>query len=148
MTNHLHVTYMVGLLSETIDEARSRNPLEILPHSPPGPVDISFAEDGRRGGVEIALPAQQMTARWVILEGEGRSHIVDYYQVVERGNPKRNAQRLAGMLLDASRPRSRKEVRGGFRLFVEPDPREPFRVERVVVRDFNGNVIGEASAPE
>jgi len=142
-SDHLHITYMVGLTSETNNESRSKNPLEILPHSEPT-VNASFLTDPSNT-VEITIPAQQNTIRWIILKGEGQTRIADYYDIVAKGTTNRNVQSQFGIYFDVAAPVDPYPAGGGMtHLFVSPDPSSSF-IDRVIVKDFNGNTLIDKS---
>jgi murein DD-endopeptidase MepM/ murein hydrolase activator NlpD len=140
-SNHLHFTYMVGLSSE----ARSKNPLEILPHSPIGTLSASFRSDGS-SKADISLPSHKMTVRWIILKGEGQTRILDYYAIVTQGSVPRNTQVQSGIVIDAAAPPSSEPVgRENFTLTVSPDSTNTFVLQRVILKDFNGSVLLDAA---
>lgn len=139
VTDHLHLTYMVGLLSESTSESRSKNPLEILPHTAPAGLTAVFTSSNT---VELSLPAHQMTVRWIILKGAGQTRLVDYYEVVSKGSTSRNDQSQSGIYLDAAAPpEPDPAARLNFKLTVRPDPVDAFTVERVILKDHKGNVL-------
>lgn len=138
-TDHLHLTYMVGLPSESTSESRSKNPLEILPHTAPSGITAMFVENN---SVEVTLAAHQMTVRWIILKGEGQTRLLDYYDVVARGSSNRNEQVQFGMHLNASAPPAPDPAAQlNFTLTVRPDPVTAFTVERVILKDVNGATL-------
>lgn len=138
-SDHLHLTYMVGLPSEVTSESRSKNPLEILPHGAPTGITATFAADN---SVAITLPAHRMTVRWIILKGGGRTRLLDYYDVVARGSDDRNEQVQFGMYLNASAPpEPDPAARLPFILTVRPDPVGEFPVQRIILKDFAGAVL-------
>jgi murein DD-endopeptidase MepM/ murein hydrolase activator NlpD len=140
-SNHLHLTYMVGLLSESTSESRSKNPMEILAHAAPTGVTATFKTDGSNS-VEISLPAHRMTVRWVILKGGGQTRLVDYYEVVAQGSTNRNTQSQYGVYIDAAAPPLADPVANqNFKLTVRPDPVSSFTVDRVILKDFNGATL-------
>jgi murein DD-endopeptidase MepM/ murein hydrolase activator NlpD len=139
-SNHLHFTYMVGLSSE----ARSKNPLEILPHTAVGTLSAGFRSDGSNK-VDISLPSHKMTVRWIILQGAGQTRMLDYYSVVTQGSVLRNTQVQSGISIDAAAPASPEPVgQENFRMTLGPDPADAFALQRVVLKDFNGNVLLDA----
>lgn len=152
-SNHLHLTYMVGLPSEATSESRSKNPLEILPHvalpttSPYLPA-ATFRNDGSNT-VDITLPAHRMTMRWAILMGGGQTRMLDYYEIVAQGSTARNDQNqpaAPGLRIDASAPPLPDPAGDqNFVLSLRPNPATDFTVQRVVLIDFLGNVILDAS---
>ncbi|MES2987734.1 MAG: peptidoglycan DD-metalloendopeptidase family protein [Pseudomonadota bacterium] len=136
---HLHLTYMVGLPSETTSESRSKNPLEILPHSAPPGLTAVFAGDN---SVEVSLPAHRMTVRWIVLKGGGQTRLVDYYEVVSKGSANRNGQSQSGVYIDATAPpEPDPAARLSFKLVVRPDPANAFTVDRIILKDFNGSTL-------
>jgi murein DD-endopeptidase MepM/ murein hydrolase activator NlpD len=137
-SNHLHLTYMVGLLSESTSESRSKNPMEILAHAAPTGVTAVFKTDGSNS-VEISLPAHRMSVRWVILKGAGQTRLVDYYEVVAQGSTNRNTQSQYGVYIDAAAPPlADPAANQNFKLTVRPDPVSSFTVDRVILKDFKG----------
>jgi murein DD-endopeptidase MepM/ murein hydrolase activator NlpD len=140
-TNHLHLTYMVGLLSESTSESRSKNPIEILAHAAPTGVSAVFKTDGSNS-VEVSLPAHRMSVRWVVLKGGGQTRLVDYYEVVAQGSTNRNTQSQYGIYIDASAPPLPDPAANqNFKLILRPDPVSSFTLERVILKDFKGNTI-------
>lgn len=154
-TSHLHLTYMVGLASESTNEARSKNPLEILPHaalptSAPYVPTVDFRNDGSNV-VDISLPIHRFTMRWAILRGENQTRMLDYYEIVSQGTSARNSQTqpaVSGITIDASSPLLPDPASDqNFTLSLRPDPANAFIVEQVRLVDFNGNVILDAARP-
>ncbi|MDP1581474.1 MAG: peptidoglycan DD-metalloendopeptidase family protein [Candidatus Didemnitutus sp.] len=140
-TNHLHFTYMVGLTSESVSESRSRSPLEILPHTTTTAATASFRNNGT-GIVDLFIPAQQNTIRWIILKGDGLTRLVDYYDIVAQGSTDRDTQRQYGVLFNVAAPTLAYPAGGGtVQIWVAPDPASDFPPERVIVLDFNGNTL-------
>jgi murein DD-endopeptidase MepM/ murein hydrolase activator NlpD len=147
-TPHLHFTYMVGLTSEANNESKSRNPLEIFPHtSPVGQVTATF-DYGANHRVRVQLPAQRNTIRWIILRGtksgQPFTRIVDYYDIVAQGSTNRNAQNQYGLNFDVDAPVQASPAGGGtINLYVKPASggSNSFDPNRIIIRDFNGNVI-------
>jgi murein DD-endopeptidase MepM/ murein hydrolase activator NlpD len=140
-SNHLHFTYMVGLSSE----ARSKNPLEILPYAAVGTITASFRTDSSNK-VDISLPSHKMTLRWIILKGEGQTRMLDYYSVVTQGAVLRNNQLQSGIAIDAAAPPSPEPLgQENFVLTVGSDPSNAFAVQRVILKDFNGSVLLDAT---
>ncbi|KRE45716.1 M23 family metallopeptidase [Paenibacillus sp. Soil724D2] len=139
-SDHLHITYMVGLTSETNNESRSKNPMEILPHSQPT-VTAAFRTD-TSNTVDINIPVQQNTIRWIILKGQGQTKIADYYDIVGQGSTNRNNQSQYGMYIDVDTPVDPYPAGGGnLHLFVRPDPVSSFIADRIIIKDFNGNTL-------
>ena len=146
---HLHITYMVGLTGPNINEARSRCPLELLPHTGPPAVTASFRTDGSNT-FDFALPAQQNTLRWVIVRGsDGLTRVLDFYDVIAQGLSARDAQNQYGLFLDASPPTLAYPAGGGtLRLSVGPSPDAPFTPTRLILKDYNGiTVLDRAARP-
>jgi murein DD-endopeptidase MepM/ murein hydrolase activator NlpD len=140
-SNHLHFTYMVGFSSE----ARSKNPMEILPHAAPGTITATYRTDGSNK-VDISLPSHQMTVRWIILKGNGQTRMLDYYSIVTQGSVPRNNQIQSGISIDAAAPPSPEPVaQENFKLTVGPDPANAFALQRVILKDFNGKVLLDAA---
>ena len=151
-SSHLHFTYMVGLTSESANESRSRSPLELLPYTPTAATTASFRENGSNT-VDITIPAQANTIRWIILRGAGGvTRVVDYYDVVAQGSTARDTQEQYGLVLNAAAPTIAYPGGGGtVQLWVRPDTNAPwgdFRPTRVTVLDFNGNTLVDRTAYE
>jgi murein DD-endopeptidase MepM/ murein hydrolase activator NlpD len=146
-SNHLHMTYMVGLVSEAVSEMRSKNPMEILPHTIPDTPTVAFANDATNK-VRITLPAHRMRARWLILKGGGQTRMVDFYQIVTQGSSPRNERSQSGIYIDASTPPKADPVsRQNFILSARPEPVTDFVPDQVILLDFEGNVIVDAPRP-
>lgn len=144
---HLHMTFFVGLASERNNESRSVSPLEVLPMSGVPAVTAMFRED-RSNTVDLYIPAQLNTIRWIMLQGEGQTRMVDYYDVVAQGSTRRDTQSQYGIFLDVARPDAPWPADGGtVHLWVRPDPARAFRVERIVVKDFNGITLIDQTRP-
>lgn len=138
--NHLHLGFMVDLPGDRVDERRSRNPLELLPHSaPPAPAAPMFPDSHT---VHLELPLQSMTVRAIHLEGEGEERVLDYYDVVALGSGPRNGQEQGGIVIDTDRPTG-----GSFPLILEVAPPR-FLVEGVVVLDIHGDTLISARRPD
>lgn len=151
-TNHLHFTYMVGLPTESNNETYSRSPLELLPHTPAtGLATAVFREDGSRT-VDLTIPAQHNTVRWIILRGVGVVRVVDYYDIVAQGSTPRDTQQQYGVELNVAAPTIAYPGGGGtVRLWVKPDAAMPggdFEPTRVTMLDFNGNPLVDRTAYE
>jgi len=140
-SEHLHLTYMVGLRSEKTSEMRSKNPLEILPHTSPSDISVDFKPGNQ---IEITFPTQNMTARWIVVKGADQARVLDYYQIVDQGSKKRDTPRQAGLFLRATGLNAPTDARSHFKLVLRPHPAGAFPVERVQVLDFNGKAIAEA----
>lgn len=146
-SNHLHFTYFVGLMSESSNEMRSRSPLEILPYSERPTVTANFANDSANT-VMLAFPAQQNTVRWIMLQGEGQTRLLDYYDVVAEGSTARDDQSQFGFHLEVAAPAQSYPAGGGMvNLWVRPDPVDSFALERVVVKDFDGVTLLDQTKP-
>jgi len=144
-SNHLHLTYFVGLASESNNESRSLSPLEILPYGDRPTVTANFRTDGSNT-VDLHLPAQQNTIRWIMLQGEGQTRFVDYYDVVAQGSTARDTQSQYGIYLNVAAPSQSYPADGGnVHLWVRPDPVGAFTVERIVVKDFDGVTLVDKS---
>lgn len=136
-TNHLHLTVFVGLTGTASDERRSVTPLELLPYSGRPNVTASFRATGNT--VDLYLPTQQNTIRWIMLQGQGQSRMVDYYDIVAQGSTPRDTQSQYGILLNTAAPAQGWPAPGGtVHLWVRPDPADAFEVERIVVKDYEG----------
>ena len=134
---HLHLGYFVDLSGNSVDERRSLNPLELLPHGDPEPITASFAE----GSVELDVPLRRMTIRSVELHGSEGRRAVDYYDVVARGSTARNERVQGGIRFSADRPSA-----GRFRLTLEPEPAD-LSPDRVVVIGIRGDTLLDARRP-
>lgn len=137
---HLHLGYMLNLPGDAGDERRSRNPLELLPHT--APVEVPAIEFLNDHAVRLLLPLQAMTVRSVSLHGEGQARTLDYYAVVALGSVPRNATVQDGIGIDAGQASA-----GRFPLTLQPSPAE-YRVERVVVVDIHGDTIADHHRPD
>ncbi|MFV8752481.1 M23 family metallopeptidase [Nannocystaceae bacterium ST9] len=134
-TPHLHLNYMVGIDHEGADEGLARNPLEILPHSTMPEPTVEFTDDA----VVLVVRVQPMTVQRVRLEGGGQVREVDYADIAARGNPERDEQSQNGVwfgVVDIDRET--------FEMTLRPDPPD-FMPERVVLTDFAGEVVFDAS---
>jgi hypothetical protein len=131
---HLHLTYFEGLPGNSVDERRSRNPLELLPHRPLEEVRLVSVE-GETGEIVLSLPLQNMTVQKVALVGSERTIVLDYYEIVSRGSSVRSGHVQDGVYISAS---GRRE--GRFQLTLRPeDPR--FGLRRVALQDFSGRTV-------
>lgn len=130
---HLHLGYMLHLSGNTVDERRSRNPLELLPHDAPQQMPTLEYLDPHT--VRLLLPLQAMTVRSISLMGEGSARTLDYYDVVALGSAPRNAEVHDEVRVMAGSPEN-----GRFPLTVSPDP-AGYAVKRVVVVDIHGDTI-------
>jgi murein DD-endopeptidase MepM/ murein hydrolase activator NlpD len=130
---HLHLTYLVGLTGSGIDERKSRNPLELLPHGAPVPPIISF-EAGR---VVVSLSPDMMTVRFITLYAAGVERTVDYYEVVKEGSTPRDTHVQSGISLDAGRP-----ANGRFPLYVSFQE-TGLVPTRIVLKDMYGMVLAD-----
>ncbi len=136
---HLHFGLFVGLSRDTQsrDERKSRNPLEVLPHTALQGVTVAFQGES----VVLDLPLQPMTLEVLELSGGGETRRVSYYDVVARGSSARDEQVQDGVHLDASRPSG-----GRFLLTLTPSP-GTFTPERITAIDFNGDTLFDAFRP-
>jgi|GEM_PF-741245 len=150
-SNHLHFTYFVGLASEASNEMRSRSPLELLPRTTDVGAQAVFSTNGSRT-VDILIPAQQNTIRWIILRGAGVTRLVDYYDIVGQGSTLRDNPNQSGLLLQVAAPTIPYPGGGGtVQLVVSPDPEAPwgdFEPTRITVLDFHGNTLVDRTAYE
>ncbi|MGH9886002.1 MAG: peptidoglycan DD-metalloendopeptidase family protein, partial [bacterium] len=135
-TAHLHVTYMQGLTGTANDEKKSRNPLEILPHTVPASPSLSWG-----ALITVPLPVQRMRVRSLTLADATSSRTVDYYAVVALGNPARDAQVQSGIYLEAGNPSG-----GTFPLRVRVDPAGAFTPTRLTLRYIDDTTFS-ATAP-
>lgn len=136
---HLHLGFFVGLPRDTRtrDERRSRNPLEVLPHTALDDVPVTFEESS----VVLDLPLQPMTIETLELSGGGETRRVSYYDVVAQGSTARDEQVQDGIHLTASRPSD-----GRFDLTLSPSP-ATFTPERITAIDFNGDTLFVSARP-
>lgn len=132
--SHLHLGAFKDLPGTQADERYARNPLEILPFTPPSGIQAEFGESA----VVVDLPLQRMNVRTVVLLGDGKEARVDYYQVLLRGSVDRDEHVQNGLHLDAGRP-----SRGRFDLTVRPVTPE-FVPGRIVLLDFLGDTVFQA----
>jgi hypothetical protein len=126
---------MVGIEKNGADEARARNPLEILPHSAMPEPTANFTADG----VAITMVVMPMTVQHLQLEGEGQVREVDYADILALGNPDRDSQSQSGLwigVVDVDPEH--------FEMTLRPDPPD-FVPDRVVLTDFDGEVVLDAS---
>jgi murein DD-endopeptidase MepM/ murein hydrolase activator NlpD len=133
---HLHLTYMVGVDHDGADEARARNLLELLPHSPMPEPTVSFTADS----VVVLATVMPMTIQHIRLEGAGQVREVDYADIAALGNPDRDEQTQSGLwigVVDVNDDEA-------FEMTLRPDPPD-FVPERVVLTDFDGEVVLDAS---
>jgi murein DD-endopeptidase MepM/ murein hydrolase activator NlpD len=137
---HLHFGLMIDLPRDSVDERRSRNPLELLPHTSPG--QLPPAEFEGEHAVALRVPLQHMTIRSITLSGGDQERELDYYAVVAKGFNPRKEQEQDGFHLHVD-----PAVEGYFTLkltLLEPQ----FAIERVQVRDIHDNVILDQPIPE
>lgn len=134
-TPHLHLTYMTGVAGSGADEGLSRNPLELLPHSDmPAPI-VEFDADA----VVLDVQTMPMSVQRIRLEGGGQTREIDYADIAARGNPDRDEHVQGGIwigVVDFDQTH--------FELTLRPDPAD-FVVERVVLDDYAGNVVLDAT---
>lgn len=136
---HLHLGYFVELPNPDVrDERYSRNPLELLPYRNPGEIPYTFKESGE---IVLDLPLQSMTVNSVELIAGNESRKADYYDIVAKGWTLRKQQVQYGIHFDAAR-RTADHMR--FELTVKPANMD-FNPERIILRDFNGEVLLDAS---
>jgi murein DD-endopeptidase MepM/ murein hydrolase activator NlpD len=136
--NHLHFTYVVKPESVNAGETRSKNPLEILPHY--ATAGLTATWEGNL--VKISMPSHQMTVRWIILVSGGIARIADYYDIVSQGDPERDNHDQYGIHIDADGlklPHPAAEL--PFVLRLSPATDETYLIDRVILLDFNGNVL-------
>lgn len=136
---HLHLGYFEGLPRDTRvrDERLSRNPLALLPGASDA-LHASFPDDG----VVLDMPLRRMRANEIRLHGAGGElRTLNYDQVVARGSTVRDEHVQDGVHVDAGRPDL-----GRFDLFLRADA-PAFVVQRVVVLDFEGNVLLDRTRP-
>jgi hypothetical protein len=149
VSHHLHLGYLVGPETDSFDERMSRSPLELLPRGPGGGAEAVFRTDGSRV-VDLSLPAQHNTIRWIILRGRGITRVLDYYEVVTQGSTARDNQSQSGLVLEASPPTLPYPGGGGtVRMAIRPDSSAPwgdFEPERITVLDFHGETLVDRTA--
>ncbi len=142
--DHLHLTYVVKPTNASISEKRSKNPLEILPYAPPVGLTAQWLPDNT---VSISLPTHQMSVRWIVLQGGGQTRIADYYDIVAQGSAdtERNRQDQYGIHLEAAPPALGDPAADlPFVLQLGPSAPDYYVLERVLLLDFNGQVILDA----
>lgn len=132
---HLHFGYMRDLPGNSVDERRSRNPLETLPHTRPSAVPAVRFGGGQ--DVSLTLPLQSMTVRSISLVGESVERVLDYYAIVARGFSDRKEQVQEDVLIQAARPEN-----GAFDLDLELEAAD-FTIVRVVIVDIHGDTIAD-----
>jgi murein DD-endopeptidase MepM/ murein hydrolase activator NlpD len=134
---HLHLGYFIRD-SNIRNEQFSKNPLEILPHTTPFNVTATFSGNNE---VILGMPLQSMTANTIELYGpnEGDKLTADYYEIVARGITPRREQIQFGVHFDVARA-----VGIAFNLTLKP-ANDDFEPVRVVVKDFKGDVLLDAS---
>jgi len=136
--NHLHLGYFVNLPNPNRrDERYSRNPLEILPHDDPGEIPATFRDNTQ---VVLDMPLQSMIVNSVELIGDGESRLADYYEIVALGWTPRKEPVQFGIHFDAER---RTPDHQRFNMIIWPEGMD-FMPERVILRDFDGNVVLDA----
>lgn len=137
---HLHFGYMQGLGGNSVDERRSRNPLELLPHTRPGDLGaISFDDSAT---VTLAVPLQSMTIRTIVIEGDSELRAVDYYAIVGRGFEPRKDPVQNGVRIHAGSPQG-----GEFELTLRLEPAD-FVIRRVSVVNIHGERLLDQARPD
>ncbi len=132
-TPHLHLTYMVGLTGG-VDERRSRNPLEWLPHTEQAPaVELDDA------GWQVALSAQRMRLGRVEMFGGDEPHDASYADIVALGSEPRDEHAHFGVWFDVS---AGPDEDASFTLTLRPDPDEAGLGLRLW--DFDGETLWES----
>jgi hypothetical protein len=136
---HLHFGYMQGLGGNSVDERRSRNPLELLPHTRPGALGaISFDDPAT---VTLPVPLQSMTLSTITLHGDSREREVDYYRIVARGFEPRKHPVQDSVRIHAGSPHG-----GEFELTLQLEPAD-FEIRRVVVVGIHGDTLADQTRP-
>lgn len=135
VTPHLHLGFF-ETESSTRDERESKNPLEILPHTGPDEIQPTFQTNGE---VHLLIPLQNMTVGSVtILDDCNKKLSTDYYEIVGRGWTPRKEQVQDSIHFEVNR------AGRNFVLNLKPEGMD-FRVHQVVLRDFNGEILLNAS---
>lgn len=134
---HLHLTYMLGVTGSGADESVAVNPLELLPSSLMGEPEVEWGDDR----VVLIMPMQPMSVQAIALEGGGLSRTVDYADILALGNPDRDNQTQDGIRLAVE---DLDDGRFELSLRLSPENSAP---ERVVLTDFEGEVVLDASRP-
>jgi hypothetical protein len=137
---HLHFGYMQGLGGNSVDERRSRNPLELLPHSRPSDLGAITFDDPAT--VTLTVPLQSMTIASITLQGDSLERAVDYYAIVGRGFEPRKDPVQNGVRIQAGSPQG-----GEFELTLRLEPAD-FVVRGVVVVDIHGARLAEQARPD
>lgn len=134
-TPHLHLTYMTGIAGNGADEALSRNPLELLPHSDmPAPL-VEFEPDA----VVLDVQTMPMSVQRIRIEGGGQTREIDYADIAALGNPERDGQVQGGIWIGVVDFDSTH-----FAMTLRPEPAD-FVIERVVLEDYAGDIVLDAS---
>jgi hypothetical protein len=137
---HLHFGYMQGLSGNSVDERRSRNPLELFPHTRPSALGaISF--DGP-ATVTLTVPLQSMTITSITLQGDSRERVVDYYAIVAKGFEPRKDPVQDSVRIQAGSPQG-----GEFELTLRLEPAD-FVIRRVAVVDIHGATLADRTRPD
>ena len=142
--DHLHFTYVVKPDNSSISETRSKNPLEILPYNSPTGLTAQWLPDN---SVSISMPSHQMSVRWIVLQGGGVTRIADYYDIVSQGSgdSERNSKDQYGVHIDADSPGNGPDgAELPFLLKLSPAAPDNYVLERVLLLDFNGQVLLDA----
>jgi murein DD-endopeptidase MepM/ murein hydrolase activator NlpD len=134
--DHLHLGLMRGLTTG-MDERRSRNPLELLPHEqlPAGTATPTAS------GFDVELSVQSMRVQSIELSNATQTRFVDYLDVVALGSFARDEHSQFGVWLDAAAVTM---TGGSFALAVRPDPPD-FNPDTLRVWDFDGVLILEVT---
>ncbi len=140
--NHLHLGFFENLPNPNQrDERYSKNPLEILPYDQSEEIHYTFSEQGI---VTLNMPLQSMTTNSIELIGEEESRKADYYDIVAKGWSDRKEKVQFELYFDVDR---RTDDHQRFNLFVGPQNMD-FTPKRIIVQDFNGTVILDATNDE
>jgi murein DD-endopeptidase MepM/ murein hydrolase activator NlpD len=153
-TPHLHLTYLVGLTSHTVDERKSRSPFEILPHGALRPLSVRFTSVQPQPGDEpnaVVIRVQSQTnvvKRVTLVDESGRRRTADYYDIVAQGNPtpedpRRDNPTQFRIVFAASPPSVPNPGTGSFTLTLRPEVLSGrlFTVDRVILRDYRNAVV-------
>ena len=115
-TEHLHLTYMVGLDHPGTDEGKSRNPLEWLPHN-----EVALSATPVDQGWALSVSEQSMRVARIEMVGGSETHDAHYYDIVAKGSVERDEPVHFGVEFAADGP----DMTGGsFVLHLAPDPPE------------------------
>jgi hypothetical protein len=138
---HLHFGLMIDLPGNSVDERRSRNPLELLPHTAPEALSEAAFPDEHR--VVLQVPVRTMTIRSIRLTGrEGEERLLDYYAVVAKGITPRREQEQDGFFIETA------AAQGGLMPLTLSLLEPKFAIARIVVTDIHDRIILNQLSPD